>query len=322
MKNKEFVAKLHTYMSQGQCLLLTVKKNNGNTVVEGVVTVYIAPLRLLGIDYEFENPYLSYLIVLTSEMNTKNFEFFLLYHELMMRSVRANIVEENLTKYLMPPHCKVNLRDATLQELYFGDADGNDIRVDWLNESLRTAKFDFTIPLQLVEMNENAVPHYTKENLKKYVNHIIMPHSVNQKGLEYCFILPTKEKDPDAILFVIQQKLSVTGAMQEKFEIESTSKKVIEVLTTDQAKEDGAAAKGLVKKYTTLGWPEEKIVILFLTNRQRREYQTAISGNILLMCEESLKNYLGPTLWDLLQSSYCLNNLKLGVNTNDYSKYQ
>jgi hypothetical protein len=119
------------------------------------VTVYIAPFRLRGSEYKYENKYLTKLIVQTSEMNNKNFEQFLLYHEMMILSVRANIAN-NLMKTLKDPHCKVNLSDATLQELYFGELNGNDIKVNWLNESLRTAKFDFTTPLSLAKMNKNV----------------------------------------------------------------------------------------------------------------------------------------------------------------------
>jgi hypothetical protein len=308
-------------MSAGMCLLLPGQDSE--------ITVYIAPLRLLGSDYELRNPFVSKLVVLTSEMNTKNFELFLLNHELMMRSVRANIVNNKLNKYLKSPHCEVDLRHATLQELYFGDRNGNDIKVEWLNESLRTAKFDFTIPLKLHEMDKNAAPRYTKENLKDYLNYVIMPHSVNQKGMEYSIILP---KEPDPIILVIQIKLSVTGAKQNKREIELTSKKSIEVLTMDPVKkndneEEGEeekdtdeSVKSLVDKYTNLGWPKENIVVLFQTNRKRRSYRAAVRGNILFMSEESLKNFFGPTVWDLLQSCYCLNNIKLAVTTNDQTE--
>jgi hypothetical protein len=223
----------------------------------------------------------------------------------------------------------VDLRHATLQELYFGDRNGNDIKVEWLNESLRTAKFDFTIPLKLHEMDKNAAPRYTKENLKEYLNYVIMPHSVNQKGMEYSIILP---KEPDPIILVIQIKLSVTGAKQNKREIELTSKKSIEVLTMDPVKkndneEEGEeekdtdeSVKSLVDKYTNLGWPKENIVVLFQTNRKRRSYRAAVRGNILFMSEESLKIFFGPTVWDLLQSCYCLNNIKLAVTTNDQTE--
>jgi hypothetical protein len=158
-----------------------------------------------------------------------------------------------------------------------------------------------------------------------------MPHSVNQKGMEYSIILPILE-EPDPIILVIQIKLSLTGAKENKREIELTSKKSIEVISMDPVKKDAneeegeekdidESVKSLIDKYTNLGWPKENIVVLFQTNRKRRSYRTAVRGNILFMCEESLKNYFGPTVWELLQSCYCLNNIKLAVTTNDQTEY-
>jgi len=298
--NKAFVARLHTYMSEGRCLLLTLQDSDG-FVAEDAVVVSIPPLRLLGTDFA-RIKCLSNLIGLTSEMNSKNFEHFLLYHELMMRSVRNDIAVRGLMHLFTAPHCNVDLRHATLQELYFGDANGNDIKVEWRDETLRNGKFDFTTPLDIMFMD---LPHY--RDFADFVNCIIISPDANQKGFEYSLILQTKEQVPRPIVVAIQAKFTEVDSTQEIDKMVDTGQKCFEVICSDTA-----------IKFAALGWPQENMVVLFQTNRTRRKYRTIVKGfNMILMCKDSLKKYLGVTVWGLLQSCHYLANLQLVVNAMD-----
>ena len=291
-ENKPYVTRLHTYMSEGKCMLLTVRNEFG-IIEDGNVRVDIPPLRLQGDGYSGSKE-LSQLVTLTSEMSEKIFELFLVRHEAIMRIARKGIVDNKLNSLFQSPYCNVDLSSATLQELYFGvpDAKDNDIKVEWRDESVRKARFDFTTPLQIKSMK--SLPHFSSAH--HFEDSIIVSSDPMQKGFEYAVILRTQEAVPRMIVLVVQAKFTKAETVQEADEVVQTAVKCKEV----------------TKK---LGWPEENVIVLFQTNRKKRDYKTTVKQhNLILMCGNRLESYMGPTVWGLLQSCHCLANLELGVS--------
>jgi len=274
----QLLATLRTDMSKGKCMLLESDPFS--------VTVIIPPLRLGSMGLSLFEAYniskLSEMVMLTNHMNPDAFEYFLLYHEIVMRSVRKYIctLNDDVVK-------SCTFDDATLLELYFGrDAMESDVKCVWRNSELKNERFDFTEKLEICRLNR--FPHF--KDAEQYVNKVIVTEDINQKGFEYSVIL--KSKNGVIVSLPEQNKLTMVNTIQEVGEIKKTMRKTEEVLSK-------------------LGWTKDNIVLLFRTNREVRQYETTFEDfNAIVLCRESLVEYLGPTVEALFYSSECLSDLK------------
>jgi len=227
---------------------------------------------------------LSHMIMLTENVTSKTFDYFLMYHETVMRSVRRYIE----TYYTKDRHNDVgSYKCATLKELYFGkDASECDIKCTWNNEKVEFALFDFTPDLEICHLD--AFPSF--RDSEKYVGKIIVTKVVNQKGFENAQIL--RSTCGMIVGLFEQNKFTMVRTKQDADEIVSAAIKSIEAL---------------------VDWPVENVVILFRTNREPKNYRTVVEGhNVILLCRKSLVRYLGPTVASLLYSSESLSNLQPG----------
>jgi hypothetical protein len=87
--------------------------------------------------------------MLTNEMNPKTLEYFLLYHEIVMRPVMKYICSLNDAVLR-----RLAFEDATLLELYFGRfALESDVKRVWHNDE----RFDFTEKLEIRRLKQ--FPH-------------------------------------------------------------------------------------------------------------------------------------------------------------------
>lgn len=312
------LSELHTYMSNGNCLLISDIAS-----AELEATVMIPPLRLLARDFSptHQDPFaraLGAMIKLVSEMQPRHFESFLLHHEVLMRHVRTYISSN--TGPEVTKHC--NFREATCQQVYFlGQRDHNvgNIKVEWATPSLRQEKFDFTQPLHKFQLAEGLafVPFKKAE---KYVNHVLISGNVNQKGYESGMIMKSSTGKYVAILE--QNKFSMIEASQEAREVSEimsiwdwSGEEENVVGNEEEEKQnwvkDNEMIVQRVLSLEILGWPVDNIIVLFRTNMRAKTYRAVLKGvNVILMYRDSLESYLGPTVWNLLLSSESLSNLE------------
>ncbi len=91
---------------------------------------------------------------------------------------------------------------------------------------------------------------------------------------------------------VDQEKLSLRGAevYQELSEVQAAWGRTVDALGQR-------------------GWPPERIVLVFKTNRSPRAYRSSVQGNVVLLARERLKRHLGPTLWLALEVSAALSGI-------------
>lgn len=69
-----------------------------------------------------------------------------------------------------------------------------------------------------------------------------------------------------------------------------------------------AAWQGALEQVTRCGWDRNDIVMVFKTCRSSDWVQPSLSvdGNVVLLTQEHLERYLGPTAWAMLASSEAL----------------
>jgi len=286
--------KLQSAMSMGQCMLLA-----DDPLAANFVKVLITPLRLFGLNYKLDE--LTAMVLMTVNMSTKNFENFLLCHERMMRPVRRYIM--SMDREDIP--LKIDYTNCTFEELLFGKTGLSDIEAEWRSESLRYERFNFTLDLTSCIMEVGSFPNYSDRH--RFINCTIMPADVNQKGFEFGWIVQSLSGFTVGVLE--QAKLTEVGTEQSAGEVFSSAVSSVEVLHEAVYRRVGETCK---KMRDSLGWPEENIIVIFRTNRERLKYKKVLIGiNVILMCKQSLESYLGPTIWSLFSISENLANLKL-----------
>ena len=83
------------------------------------------------------------------------------------------------------------------------------------------------------------------------------------------------------------------------------------VISTQEADEMRNTMKKTEEAISEFGWTKDNIVLLFRTNGESSQYQTTFQDfNTIILCKESLAEYLGPTMQALLNSSERLTDLQ------------
>jgi hypothetical protein len=105
----------------------------------------------------------------------------------------------------------------------------------------------------------------------------------NNQGYEWAYV--AKSLCRKSILLVFQYKFSVgPDIVQQIVEVNPRS----------------------LNQLYKLGWNRENTVSVMMKNRNSRSYANlSANDNIILLCKNELRSFLGRTWWDLLQSSEC-----------------
>lgn len=281
-------SQIHQWMSEGSCMV------DGRVPNSDFDVVMVPPLRLISADCRkgllSRQPFNRLPTLLNSglDLDSKQFEVLLAEHELQLRSSRAWAVSRG--DVMQATHAP-QYNCLTLHQLYCTlENPLGDIRVEWRNEALKSLQFDFTTPLAY-EGERTTFPR--AEEAEKYKNFLVFPDKKNHKGFEFGLILTAS--DGGTVVVAVQTKLTSVDAVQEAQEISDTAQKTEEVLSD-------------------FGWSKDRVVTVFLTNRPRRQYSSTVVGhNVILLCGESLQEYLGPTVWAIARASEALSGLEGGT---------
>jgi hypothetical protein len=209
---------------------------------------------------------------------------------------RFNLLTEYLLRFLrqvLPQFCReagarnffCQYRNATIYDVYGeGDSQGT-----LSNKQLSGARFDFTAELNEVVPPNNKAFHDRIPSLAQctqrpadFVNNVYVMDESNA-GFEYCTIIQTTNsaKKPYYFLLCEQHKFTYRyDIKQGGTEIRSSWDKTLTA---------------------TKGWPEERVILIFKTNRSKKNFDP-VNGNVLTLCNGSLRTFLGETLFNLLET--------------------
>jgi hypothetical protein len=223
---------------------------------------------------------------------------------------RFNLLTEYLLRFLrreLPSFCRkaytknyfLKFRSASIYEVYGeGDSKGQ-----LATAQLSEVKFDFTAALNEIDPPNNKTFHDQIPTLAQciqrpadFVNNVYVMDESNA-GFEYCTILQATNSPkgtPYYFLLCEQHKFTYRyGIKQGGTEIRTSWEKTLRA---------------------TNGWPPARVILIFKTNRSPKTFDP-VHGNVLTLCNPSLRVFLGETLHNLLETFSRLGGIHDDPNT-------
>lgn len=198
--------------------------------------------------------------------NSVAFEKMSIEYEILIRHVRRE-AEQHIPKYLLP-----NYRSMRIDEI-FG------VTYDLYSAWLKTAKFDWTEPL--VPTHATSLPNRSDDIQNISGRMFIMPEGF--EGFEVAYVLVSDESSGRRPLLALEQhKLPEIKDAYEK----------------------------ILRQAAMRGWEKDEVVIVFKSINNLKDHSIdhkhSPACNIVNLSGVKLREYMGPTMWGMLQLNECI----------------